>query len=1349
MDDLVNEHFRKISTIEQGFYCSKNLSTEEQDRKDENEMIASLNYKINLLSNGFHKWKLHTLQRRVQKRLYDVARVHYEENLLSSFFMEWKSYSGFSKTWRLMERRERLKKVFYFWKNATQLQRVLNQRYLHLAKEYCKNRLLKNMLNIWKEKHAQSKAQRLWKRNKMRHVLVIWKLQHIKRMLQRRLAKYQYKNVILRRSFLSWGNLLKHKQKVRYIVIIKLNKIWLKEFFDRLKSFKEQQLQLSEKMLWLLNKQRLKIMHYCLSLWKHQNSIRVFSENHIIWQRKQSERKYYVEWKGMILSRRFEEQQNYLVLKGYFKQWIAQKREEDTNKTKENLLRRSLNKKKLCRHFHHWRLDTQHELLIYPVLLSAHHKILKRFFDGWLNFAKLQGQFSLFRQTMDIQKKVKVFSKWRIAHKHVVDGYKATLLKENYLLEICVLKWQSLVSHHKLCIQKKVDTFARHWFDFTQQNKELREMERAEQANVNLLKSIYFSKWTHIAQKVRIKRKKMESDADSFSNKRLSLFTFAIWHRQLEVQRLVSGHLEDRGIKIMNNVFSAWLEFTRFQLESQIDAFNQRCDFANSTACSLLNESTKKYPRLSTPYLKRSNTIDGQILRSASTFKVSDKGYSTFNTLERRMSSESVETNDQSFLQGYMYDSEYEISSMHSHEENSNQHSFNSSSDHLESISHTLDPDPSKSFSVRPLSWTDIWKKRYLGSKEVAVARRKSIERDISFQRDLNNSLNFVNGFNSEMSLSNPQPHEVLNRSLPFVRRLSYEDILTSGVYSCDEDAISIASIASTFQSRVKENFMVETIKHWSHHDISRVFYAWLKYTARKKFHKEVLELHLGKKEMYLSHMIFLKWNRQLYLIQVANECCRKQRISRCLTAWKEFTLFQQRTQEIAEKAELFRKTWLLAKCIGIIKVKYNRRNCLNKVANIWKKATSKNSVQEQAIDQHRMRWNKMKMIVFFKQWKEELFNINMANQHHHHFLINKVLHSWWCFVLVRENQRKKILNFQLRQNESKVFKEWRRKLYLIKKADNMHQRNEEHLKKVLFLGWYQTFKVSRGRTNQMEQHMDSRNHSLKKDAFKEWLIVWRQNMLAKEQWNGNLCRKVTISWHLKTNEAKERKTKLAEVLNERNQIRKMEMFYWWKGSSLTSIKYNLKVTINKSALLHKYFISWHKTFLQKKCVEFSQKRAMKKCFHRWKHTYVSKKKATKMKMSSKKWFAHAQATKENKRALERLVYMKEVNILQSAFFWWRKQALLMIDANNHIVTIRLGKTLQVWKEFSQVGKERISVCLIYKKKHCQKLMLSAYYIWKDRKGKAAGLKIVKNVRLGAVTTNQSKSRMIFVWYML
>ena len=66
-------------------------------------------------------------------------------------------------------------------------------------------------------------------------------------------------------------------------------------------------------------------------------------------------------------------------------------------------------------------------------------------------------------------------------------------------------------------------------------------------------------------------------------------------------------------------------------------------------------------------------------------------------------------------------------------------------------------------------------------------------------------------------------------------------------------------------EGRSKEILLIGTINHWKHREVSHVFYAWLKYTARKKFLRQSHASLVERKNEYLLHTMFLKWNRELY----------------------------------------------------------------------------------------------------------------------------------------------------------------------------------------------------------------------------------------------------------------------------------------------------------------------------------------------------------------------------------------------------------------------------------------------------------------------------------------------------
>lgn len=71
--------------------------------------------------------------------------------------------------------------------------------------------------------------------------------------------------------------------------------------------------------------------------------------------------------------------------------------------------------------------------------------------------------------------------------------------------------------------------------------------------------------------------------------------------------------------------------------------------------------------------------------------------------------------------------------------------------------------------------------------------------------------------------------------------------------------------ISTTSESKNKEILLIGTIQHWKHLEVSHIFYAWFKYTARKKFLRQTYAELVERKNAYLMHIMFLKWNRELF----------------------------------------------------------------------------------------------------------------------------------------------------------------------------------------------------------------------------------------------------------------------------------------------------------------------------------------------------------------------------------------------------------------------------------------------------------------------------------------------------
>lgn len=83
--------------------------------------------------------------------------------------------------------------------------------------------------------------------------------------------------------------------------------------------------------------------------------------------------------------------------------------------------------------------------------------------------------------------------------------------------------------------------------------------------------------------------------------------------------------------------------------------------------------------------------------------------------------------------------------------------------------------------------------------------------------------------------------------------------------------SISSSNISEN-TSRDKEAFLIRTIHHWRSLNVSTVFYAWYKYSSRKKFLRQNHDYVVEKKQEFLMHSMFLQWNRSLYCKQASAE---------------------------------------------------------------------------------------------------------------------------------------------------------------------------------------------------------------------------------------------------------------------------------------------------------------------------------------------------------------------------------------------------------------------------------------------------------------------------------------------
>ncbi|XP_066924196.1 uncharacterized protein [Clytia hemisphaerica] len=1354
----------------------------EEENEEQKLNIALVHYQINLLSDHFHKWRLFCIQQRVKKRMKDVAIVHREDQILSNFFTKWRIRQKEVCSFKEKARYDLLKSTFSKWRKIHLLQRVTRQRKLQLAKEYYTLNLLKISFQRWKEFSSIAKAENLHRLHQKRRIFKLWQLQYFKRKIQRRLARAHRRKTLQRHLFNLWKSKCGEKLQTRATFIERLNVVFLRQYFADWRKFASTQKTHREQFTIIKKLCERNTLRITFTTWRGGHNIKQFALRHKDWQKKYLARKYYKRWRLKIkkkhllaLTLPFQDRRKFLSIKSYLTQWQQQYQVELENHQKVEDAQKKLTQRKLLVTFFHWRIVTQQDLLVKPLALSIQQKQLRCCFEAWHNWTSFKTKGVRFSRSRDLETVRKMFTGWRMKTERFVEERRVKEEKTQTIIKKCLSRWNDFVFHKVSKRKQRVENYARLWLDTTQQGKLDREIAKADQANMKLLERVYFYKWKHQSEASQCKRSELERKADAFLNERRCYVTLAVWVRQLQVKQLLRNHLHGKKMELLRKTFEAWLKDTQTEVQSQINGFNLHFDSTINKSFSIKNFDPRRgsMPVFPTSYpdsvskipgIKKqpefNKSMDASALRKAyrdqnfaRTIQEEEKLGTPF-TGQSVSPEDTICSEDPLNLQSFTYDSEYEMTLESSEEKSEIQHSLNLDMNNTTcSDFPDLSASDSKYFGSNPPSWTDHWKRRYQLSKETAKSRRLSHVAefqpsvcstaragvmvtcetcDSSRKSSFNSSFGGSSAFSFNSNHLRPKQPEILNRTFPFVRRRSNEELMTSGIYSIntDDDNASMASTIMTENKNDKEMLLVGTLQYWRNLDVSTVFYAWFKYTARKKFLRQTQDSLLERKQEYLLHTMFLKWNRELYGRNASTDLSWKLAVGRSFKQWQNYTSLQRWKKENSQLALNKYRSQCLSKHLRCWKDKHTQKQSVSNFAKLWMTSSLRTGEGEEKVRNHRQRWDVVVKTSFFAEWKLTIQKQEIADQHYKDTLLNRTLNIWWCHNLVRETRRKKIKQFQTQHLLAKLFELWRRKMYCLKQVVDAQTSKEIDLKKMVFQNWLVWIRAKRNNSEKIMCTINRRNTQLVKDAFIEWAVHWCQVKAAQLHYKTSTCQKILESWYIFTTRKKEQTTNLQQMVAQKEQNTLKKKFTWWRACAIASVKYQHKYHCLQRELLTNTFVTWRKCCLQQKGVRFYEHQSLGKSFTLWRNHYVIRNREKSLvKSSSRKWKNRIQACQQNKNTMEVFIQTKNEIVLNETFILWKHQTQLTITAKHHYHKTLLSNILKHWSKYKNEKQQREKTLQEHGTNYSQKLLRSAFNLWKEKKTKLLTLqKIQKKI---------------------
>ncbi|XP_033117595.1 uncharacterized protein LOC117117397 [Anneissia japonica] len=1266
----------------------------EQYEMNSKERIATLYYKVGLLSRYLASWRTIVQQKAVTHQDKMKAKHFYDSKIRGKLMEEWREQTSKSLVAKAHYSQIILQKVFCALKRAVQLARVERLEKNSQALEFRRSWLCRNCLATWRRSLVRQRFQKEMERKQIRRAFQIWCLKLQRSHIQTRLVSALANKTLLKRYFTVWCTKVKEAEQQQVQANHSFKHLQTKIIFQKWLQCTQRNNQLREKLQEFLHSQQSQCKRRVFTRWKVEHAARQTRS----WQ---CARKAWNTWISLVKRRRVEQIFNqskdrldYKLLKVYFHSWLLAKKQLDLNTQKALSVKKSLDRSKLHQILLDWRLRAKRSKVIAPMRHRSNNKLMCRVFLAWSTWSTTRSDNKQKLKMFQQKKLSKIFGNWR-SQVHLLISEKNA---KDKLLEIRIR--QVLRGWHRVVLRRKQQTeflqssqqrsMAHLYFLWKEKCEILelsREIQRGNKVREYIVKLTTVRIWKKAIQQQLNQETHCCESVHQLQEHNKKKEAFSVWRRQLACQELARQMQKEFQTRHLHRMIVLWHQLTCQEFQQSLNMFSM------SVIAHCMIEGAVK------------DTGHG------SSVQTSDLAY---------------QSSQDGFLNNLPPDGLSNQSSKSSAESSNDQLMSDLGGTDLSLVKPRM-------LSVgQPPSRLNNSIVQRLRSQSWSSGQQPMMYNSPSVQRTLKDSTS------SQRPRAGSTPSEqasgIFDRSNffhNFCNERGDADSLRSDSYgwsSGDKDSGRCHSPYSipceTSSSREDwvpdlpdEAYTVVKLKrivrYWKNWPVSAAFRQWQNYT------KEMKQLKMSQQQMQLrcnelqKRAVFPYWLRQTLLMKQAREHHDVVLKSDCLHKLLGYRSHRfKKQQDVAKAQDFWQRSHLLA-CFERWRIKSLENQKIAGVMDTWKEYVGWSEDAERKVQVMVSKLKKATVKECLYMWKIKHKQLKMVDQYRNSVLMRKCLLGWLNQSSFQVISRQKMQQFRKQNLLKKAFARWKIELHVCYMANKNTQSRHYMLLSQVINGWHhQCKKMSHLRSIALQVQKSGANHT-KRGFFRLWRHQTQSIQEATHVSNMKILRRCLIGWRQNVQKKAEQEENLQRLRSNSISSCLRESFTVWKRR--TQNQQTLKNTLiqKKESRVKEAMETWKEEMRLRKADKHHKRSLLLKTLRMWQEWFlVEQKDKKRLRCVLNHWRMKVDKTRQLEHQVVTLMRSRENLIQQRGFAIWKEATEKQKTAVTHSRFTKMKRIVKVWADFAKSNKDTKQKLADFKQKRLQR---TCWKLWKTR----------------------------------
>ncbi|KAJ8320383.1 hypothetical protein KUTeg_001970 [Tegillarca granosa] len=522
------------------------------------------------LTTAFTKitqWKIFTQQSKEKCHRNNMAVEFRNEHLQRVVFTEmvvvFKKHCQAQQHYRIVE----LRRVFMSWLRSAHVCKLERQRDMSISREHWRMVTIKHYFVQWHEELLTHRATKSANRKLLKNSFLIWRTRWQENVQYRLAVEAEIRQQILKASLRLWFDNVQLLKQRREVAVVYIQRVLVRHILKKWSLYTQYKKELRVIHKEFVNKLNLKKEEKFWKTWRSKFQDRLDVQKAQTFWSNSCVRKAVDRWKRKCHKSRLqhllqtsEPDRQLNLQRVMFSRWLLAKQNIEAEKQEADHTRKILEKSELLRRFKIWRVATQQQLTIKPMLIRRERHIVTR------------QQYQLHQIEKDVKQRT-----LKNQLKRCVDGWRFVIKRKH-----------AAVKFYQKNLVKSMFVY---WRDkaFSQLHGKM-EAKEIQEWNTSLLK-YYFDLWfTNIQQQIT-EREEVTILMEQQRSVNLIKSSFTSWRRHFRATLVAREYRKMQSRKLLQQLFVKWNEVTKYGLMEAVHKFATRLglqspyqdEFTNST----------------------------------------------------------------------------------------------------------------------------------------------------------------------------------------------------------------------------------------------------------------------------------------------------------------------------------------------------------------------------------------------------------------------------------------------------------------------------------------------------------------------------------------------------------------------------------------------------------------------------------------------------------------------------------------------------------------------------------------------------------------------------------------------